>query len=289
MELSMHDDCKYDQAMGMYLGLAIGDALGAPWAYHEPNVFVDWKEIEMRSGGEHNVITGEWTDETAMTRCIADAYIRWQRFDVETIYENFCAWEDTGHLSTRDEVFDIDITCMTAIGNYKQGVAGEKYRGVDDAHAQSSGGIVRLAPVILANINDLTRCRLEAIESTMLTHASETCVLYADKLARDLWEGKLMGHNPTVFTKQTKSTGQVADTYYSAWQAVLATGSFEDALKRAVCRGGRADTVGAVAGMIAGRIYGKSAIPEKWLDALIMKNELLEEANQLYTLGMCRA
>ena len=50
-----------------------------------------------------------------------------------------------------------------------------------------------------------------------------------------------------------RNTGYVADTYASAWHSVLNTDSFEDAISDAINRGGDADTVGAVTGMIAGR------------------------------------
>lgn len=282
-------DVTRDQALGIYMGMAVGDALGAPWEFTKPDLFIDWKEIEIRTGGAHSVSEGEWTDDTAMARCIAHSYINFDELIPNVVYENFCAWEEGSDFGTRDYIFDIGVTCMTAIGNYKQGVAGELYRGVDDNSAQGNGGIMRLAPVILANINDITRCRLEAIQSSALTHASETCLLYADRLARDLFWGKYQGHSALVIPKQTKNTGHVIDTYFSAWQAVMTTGSFEDAIKKAVCRGGDSDTVAAVAGMIAGRIYGLSSIPDRWLDKLIMKDELLDEANALYTLGMTRA
>ena len=282
-------DVTRDQALGIYMGMAVGDALGAPWEFTHPDLFIDWQEIEIRTGGAHNVSEGEWTDDTAMARCIAHSYINFNELVPNVVYENFCAWEEGTAFGTRDHIFDIGLTCMTAIGNYKQGVAGEMYRGVDDDHAQGNGGIMRLAPVILANINDITRCRLEAIESSALTHASETCLLYADRLARDLFWGKYHGYESLVMTKQTKNTGHVVDTYYSAWQAIMSTGSFENAIKKAVCRGGDSDTVSAVTGMLAGRIYGLSAIPDRWLDKLMMKDELLDEANALYTLGMIRA
>ena len=50
-----------------------------------------------------------------------------------------------------------------------------------------------------------------------------------------------------------RNTGYVADTYASAWHSVLNTDSFEDAISDAINRGGDADTVGAVTGMIVGR------------------------------------
>ena len=283
-------DASQEQCIGMYLGMAIGDALGAPYEFTQPEPFISFQEINMDAGGAHNVARGEWTDDTAMARCIADCYIRFQEFIPEVVYENFCAWEDTGKFGTRDRIFDIGVTCMTAIGNYKQKVGGEVYRGVDDFDAQGNGGIMRLAPVIIANINDRTRCRIEAIESSALTHASPECLAYADRLADDLWQGKYSRPNmEEVFRRNPDNSGRVQDTYFSAWQAVISTGSFEDALKMAVCRGGDSDTIGAVAGMIAGRIYGVDAIPDEWMSLVFYRDKLIEEATDLHTLGMCRA
>jgi len=50
-----------------------------------------------------------------------------------------------------------------------------------------------------------------------------------------------------------RNTGYVADTYASALHSVLGADSNEDAISDAINRGGDADTVGAVTGMIAGR------------------------------------
>ncbi len=73
-------------------------------------------------------------------------------------------------------------------------------------------------------------------------------------------------------------------TYNMAWECVRETSSFEKALVMAVNKGYDADTVGAVTGMLAGRIYGYSAIPQRWLDKLVKHDELLSMAEDLYNL-----
>ena len=45
--------------------------------------------------------------------------------------------------------------------------------------------------------------------------------------------------------------------------------------------GDDADTTAAVAGQIAGAYYGYDSIPEKWLDKLALKNDIVELANKL--------
>jgi ADP-ribosylglycohydrolase len=37
--------------------------------------------------------------------------------------------------------------------------------------------------------------------------------------------------------------------------------------------------------MIAGRIYGYDAIPQRWIDALVDHDKLLATANKLYNMG----
>ena len=72
------------------------------------------------------------------------------------------------------------------------------------------------------------------------------------------------------------SSGFVVHTLEAALWAVGTTTCFEDAVVRAVNLGDDADTVGAVAGQLAGARYGASAIPARWLSMLV-KRELVED------------
>lgn len=67
------------------------------------------------------------------------------------------------------------------------------------------------------------------------------------------WEGRPLSQYGNLSDRPIKNTGYVADTYASAWHSVLSTNSFEAAIADAINRGGDADTVGAVTGMIVGR------------------------------------
>jgi ADP-ribosyl-[dinitrogen reductase] hydrolase len=60
----------------------------------------------------------------------------------------------------------------------------------------------------------------------------------------------------------------VVETLQAVMQALLDTGSFEDCLIDVVNRGGDADTTGAIAGMLAGALYGPASLPPRWLKAL---------------------
>ena len=68
--------------------------------------------------------------------------------------------------------------------------------------------------------------------------------------------------------EEIRSSGYVVDTLEAAVWSLVGTASFRDCLTRAVNLGDDADTVGAVAGGLAGLFYGCEAIPEEWLLSL---------------------
>lgn len=82
----------------------------------------------------------------------------------------------------------------------------------------------------------------------------------------------------SVPADKIKSTGYVVDTLEAAVWSLITTDSFEQALLKAVNLGDDTDTVGAIAGGLAGLYYGYASIPEEWLSA-IRRREWIE--------GMC--
>jgi ADP-ribosylglycohydrolase len=75
---------------------------------------------------------------------------------------------------------------------------------------------------------------------------------------------------------EIKSSGYVVDTLEAALWCLLTTDGYEECVLRAVNLGGDTDTVAAVAGGLAGALYGYEAIPEKWRKTLI-KREYIEK------------
>jgi ADP-ribosyl-[dinitrogen reductase] hydrolase len=63
---------------------------------------------------------------------------------------------------------------------------------------------------------------------------------------------------------------------------VCATRSFRDAVITAVNHGGDSDSTGAIAGNLAGALYGVGAIPEAWLEPLKLRDVITEIADDLY-------
>ena len=162
-----------DKAIGMFMGLYIGDALGAPLEFMRPHEFD--KVTDMIGGGVHSAEVGEWTDDGAMAMCIADAYKVKGKFAPQEIALNFKTWSKTGHFGTRGYRFDIGRTCFEAI----EGMSTEQpYAGRTDARSSGNGSIMRIAPVVLANHNKPNTGLGEAIAVSLMTHGNADTVHY---------------------------------------------------------------------------------------------------------------
>ena len=92
---------------------------------------------------------------------------------------------------------------------------------------------------------------------------------YYDRL-RDLTAFK------SLPAEKIKSTGYVVDALEAAVWSLITTDRFDQALLKAVNLGDDTDTVGAIAGGLAGLYYGYDSIPENWLSA-IKRREWIEE------------
>ena len=73
---------------------------------------------------------------------------------------------------------------------------------------------------------------------------------------------------------EVRSSGYVVHTLEAALWCLLHTDSCRSCLLEAVNLGEDTDTVGAVAGGLAGLRYGMAGIPEEWLSVIAKRNEI---------------
>lgn len=78
-----------------------------------------------------------------------------------------------------------------------------------------------------------------------------------------------------------KITGYVVDTLEAAIWCFLNTDSYKDCVLKAVNLGDDTDTVGAVAGGLAGLYYGLEEIPAEWIELLPKKEWIIELAKKM--------
>ncbi|NTV95017.1 MAG: ADP-ribosyl-[dinitrogen reductase] hydrolase [Thiobacillus sp.] len=270
----------HDRATAAYLGLAIGDALGATVEFMTPREIAAQYKVHdtIRGGGWLNLRSGQVTDDTTMALALGSAILAHGRVAAQPVAEAFDAW-------MRAKPVDIGNTVRRGLLRFRETGQTEM---PENEHDAGNGAAMRVLPAALATLSqpeEVVRlaCRTQAhiTHNNPLSDAATECLALmvrdavggADKY-RLLHEHAhpLAGLHP-AFTfravrQQANPSGYIADTVVAVFQALFDTDDFESCLIDVVNRGGDADTTGAIAGMLAGAVYGRAAIPERWLAAL---------------------
>jgi len=292
-----------NRAIGMLVGLAVGDAVGTTLEFKPRGTFEPI--TDMVGGGCFNLIAGQWTDDTSMALCLGESLLQKQRFDPNDQMARYCNWYQYGYMSATNECFDVGATIRAALDRFLED--GNPYAGSTDPYSAGNGSIMRLAPIVLAYWNrDADVLATYAKQSSQTTHAApeamETCAVFATALStaihcsdkNDLIQSTTALSNlPRVAAiqrgdYQTKSeadirgSGYVIESLEAALWCFQHTDNFTDAILKAANLGDDADTTAAVCGQIAGAYYGYNAIPKTWLAKLFWHDKIYKMAEQLF-------
>ena len=134
-----------DRYTGCLLGLAVGDALGAPIEFRPPGSFEPLTDLI--AGGPFNLQRGQYTDDTTMALCIAESILAKHGFDPVDQLVRFVRWFRHGYLSSTGTCFDIGNTTRASLEDFE--LTGEPFRSPGGLSG-GNGAIMRLAPVPLA-------------------------------------------------------------------------------------------------------------------------------------------
>ena len=111
-------------------------------------------------------------------------------------------------------------------------------------------------------------------------HEWDEMKFYYKMLFRKIGLTELHFEDPDTFERakreEIKSSGYVVDTIEAAIWCLMNTHSYKECVLTAVNLGDDTDTIAAIAGGLAGALYGYDAIPQEWRDTLI-KREYIEE------------
>ncbi len=301
----------HEKIIGAILGLACGDALGAP-AEFQPKRMVEqrWGKLtEMVGGGIW--ASGEWTDDTGMMLCMAEGILANPMEPVEEVGKRFLEWHKTAK--------DVGGTIAAAIRGYRGDwfAASRNTPQALSGKAGGNGSLMRTLPVALFYRHTAKVIRQGARLSAM-THfdpqAEACCAVY------NLWVKRLLRNQPRLSawndavatvrelaatdtaTEDTPGMSPLPENFWQRLEAIdglaytdlqpsgyagyvvecleaavwccLHAESLEEALILAVNLGGEADTIAAVAGGAAGAYWGKNAIPARWLQMLHRRDRL---------------
>ncbi len=298
------------QIKAVMLGHAIGDALGVPVEFEERSALENSPVTDMIGYGTYPFPKGTWSDDTSMSVATLDALCS-GCVDYTAVMENFVKWYAQNDYTPTGIAFDIGVTCQRAILNYlstKKPSAVEC--GLNGEYSNGNGALMRIHPVAMMawfgknlresfeNIIDCAAGLTHAHECSKLACRIYTLILFAllenprkESIISALKSvGQRYSYSQEFYrfsrifsddfcklpSCEIKSSGYVIDTIEAALWCILTSESYEECVLKAVNLGGDTDTVGAVAGGLAGALYGYDAIPKRWLDALI-RREYIEK------------
>lgn len=290
---------------GALVGVAIGDALGAP-VEGRPHV-----ESSYLESLDVDPISLTYTDDTAMTIGVAESLLS-------------CRGFDGGHMATTlADVYESEPWRGYGPGppkvfaRLRQGVPWNE-AAINLYGGQGSlgnGGAMRVAPVALFAYPDLELTVEIAAQSARITHSHpggvDGAVVQAVALGRVLQEDPLdpeeiVDHALRLVTTsefQTKlglleenlpqpvadglvsQLGRGVEAHASVVTALAcflsSTDSFPRAVKTAIALGGDTDTIASMTGALAGAYRGMDQIPPRWLD-VEGTERLIGLADELY-------
>lgn len=291
-----------DRFRGCLLGVAIGDALGAPF---EGRPRVPAAELDAWARARAAL---RWTDDTAMTIGVAQSLLARDGFDgahmATVLAEGYAAEPWRGYGAGPPQVF----AALDRGLAWDEAAAG--LFGGQGSHG--NGGAMRAAPVGLVAADRDEAARLGRAQAR-ITHAHElgqqgaavqaVAVAWAVRADDDADPDDLLAEVDQVETasplRETldRLTSVSTEAPPQEVAAVLGHGvaaaeavpaalhaflrhprSFAGVLRDAIALGGDTDTIASMAGAVSGALLGAHAIPDAW-------RERLEDADRLVTLA----
>ena len=298
----------------MFLGLAVGDALGAPVEFVTSRNIIAHID-ELKNFREHGHFPkGVWTDDTSMALCLGDSLYEMKGYDSYDVMNKYLEWRDHGLNSFFNYGAGIGNQVYTALEEYEK----EPYVSIEKERVWSAGNgsIMRLAPVVIATydmkIEDVihlakisareTHYSEEAEAGTEIFGAMLYLALHGEKKEKILSRDELLKYSTgevyseilsTIFKKPdclaielSDASGYIVDALTIAIWGLYNFDSFEEGMLEVLQLGGDTDTNCAIYGQLAGAYYGVESIPKRWLGENLYESEGIESmAENLLKMG----
>ncbi|MBN3911228.1 MAG: ADP-ribosylglycohydrolase family protein [Nostoc sp. NMS1] len=290
------------------MGLCVGDALGVPVEFTSRAERVKSPVTTMLGYGTWNQPPGTWSDDSSLSFCLAECLCR--GYSLDAIANSFWRWYKEAYWTPRGDVFDIGQTTHTAIMRLKQGVVPHQAGGKVE-NSNGNGSLMRILPMAYCHRNlTLGELLARVHDVSAITHAHArsqmACGIYIS-IAVALLEGADLQtaylqalqdiqtiysvrefllekpHFGRIFSgeiaklpvEEINSGGYVIDTLESSLWCLLNSSSYSEAVLKAVNLGGDADTTAAVTGGLAGIYYGVENIPQKWMNQIARRQDII--------------
>lgn len=319
---------RKDRFLGCLLGLAIGDALGMPvegWDRQriaETHGWIDRYLPRTDDAGQIVVAAGEFTDDTELALCQVEALITAGGFvDPEAVGMRLLRLMQSESERFLDATTRAAIARMEETLSFQDGVPGDGVPGAAVAAQIAPVGLMHALSRLNAEL--FTR---EVLRAGLITHSHPESLNGALAMAYAIWllaaedvppellipevasfidedsvarrlrlAGELVGRGgdrerDLANLQQIGTSGHVAEAVAAAmYSFVTHNDDFTATVETAVNAGGDTDTIGAMAGALAGTHLGAPAIPPELVDGLEGRMYILVAGPGLYRAAQRRA
>jgi ADP-ribosyl-[dinitrogen reductase] hydrolase len=301
------------------LGFAIGDALGTPIETETRESLGLDPVVGMRENNLRNQPPGTWSDDSSLVFCTCDSLCNGYNLEDIAIqfsnWKNNRFWTPHRRIFSMD--IQIEKAIQRIDRFIEMGIRIKPYSSEGVSEKQNgNGSLMRILPLAFFLKNFSPEDRFDTIRDvSSLTHphprAVAGCYIYAE-FARTLLVERdkvkayeTLQHSVKTFLEQKvgvaelshysrilddcisgfsvqsiETTQYVVHSLEAALWCVMRYENYRDTVLHAVNLGGDADTIGALAGGLAGIIYGKKQIPGEWLSVLARKDDIIDLASR---------
>lgn len=298
-----------DKFKGVLFGQAIGDALGLCTEFMTKGEVRHWYPDGVKNYSQMMVDyhrarwqLGDWTDDTDMMLCIAEAVIKDKELNSQSVAQNFKKWFLGCPKGIGRHTYNV-----LSLGDYvkKTHRAAELVWQMSGRRNAANGAVMRTSVIGLLNgeveehaadICRLTHTDPRCVGSTVIVSQMVHALVYRNELLPleklieigrqydDRIEPYLLmvrSETLNVLNLDDEAMGYTLKTMAAGLWSVYHAGSFEEGLLEVVNAGGDADTNGAVAGSLLGARFGYSNIPTRYVDGLVRKDALTRVSDAL--------
>ncbi|WP_084417629.1 ADP-ribosylglycohydrolase family protein [Chrysiogenes arsenatis] len=260
------------RALGAALAYAAGDAFGATTEFMTPAEIKDRYGVRRKMIGEGwlRLRPGQVTDDTQMCIYLARSILRSKGFCPVGVADGFVEW-------MRSKPVDIGSTVRAGIRRY---ITEKKVLAEPSEWAGGNGSAMRILPLVVYCLKSWHLFPAMALGQGRITHhnrdadlimlALGECLKVAietgDKMAvLDVASAFIRRYPAYSFSRyKGECSGYIVDTFKCVMHYFFDETSLENIIIGTASQGGDADTTSAIAGMLAGAIYGVDAIPRQW-------------------------